>query len=127
MPKEKEMNNEIEIYPHVAEELKKQIHENALSLGLGQIDYDKFVSLEKISEKVKNPRNYPKAYQVIERAYINIIGNEELVWLYLFKSDGTWFRSSPIMRVDKIEDIDNYSIFQIETENSLYNLAQRID
>lgn len=124
MQKEKEMNNTIAVYPGVDAELVEAIRNNAESLGLNRIDYGKRVHLEKMSEKNKNPRNYPKAYKVAENVNLQIVGNEDKVWLYLFGMD-MWFKTSPIVRVEQLESVDEYSIFQIETENSIYQLSQR--
>lgn len=124
MQKEKEMNNTIAVYPGVDAELVEAIRSNAESLGLNRIDYGKRVHLEKMGEKNRSPYNYPKKYKVAENANLQIVGNEDKVWLYLFGMD-MWFKTSPIVRVEQLESVDEYSIFQIETENSIYQLSQR--
>jgi hypothetical protein len=132
MQKEKEVNNKHEhtlVYEGIDRvELVSKIMDRYRELGLNQIDFSKYCSLQKMSQKNRNPNGYPSAYRVIDGAVAQIIGNMDgAVWLYMFTEhlNGQWFKTSPVIRVEKLDPVDEYSIFQIETENSIYHLSQR--
>ena len=107
-------------------ELVSIISDKCHSVGLNQIDFDNHVSIEKMSAKNRSPIGYPDRFRVIEGAVAQVLGDlDGHIWLYMF-NPGQWFRTSPIIRVEKLEVIDNRVTFMIETENSVYHLHQRL-
>jgi hypothetical protein len=103
------------------------VKEQARIFGLGIINYDKPVSINKMSEININPNGMPNRCSVMNNGYIQIIGNEDgLIWLYA-QSGFTWFKTSPIVDVTRLADEDGGMVLEIETENSIYHLHQRLN
>ena len=115
------------IHPAIDDvELISKIMERRAETGLIQIDFTKDITLRKMSSKNKSPNGYPDAYRVIDGAVSQLLGDMDgNIWMYAFNVS-QWFKTSPILRVEKLEPVDNYSLFSIETENSMYELSQRI-
>lgn len=95
------------------------IKANAKKVGLDIVDFDDTYTLKKLGAKVESPRGYPNQYTVIRNGYVRLIGNEELVAIYV-SGISDWFKTSPVVKVKTVKE----GII-VETENSVYLLESQ--
>lgn len=100
-------------------DLESTIKANAMKVGLDKIDFGDTYTLKKLGAKNSSPRGYPDAYTVIRNGYVRLIGNEDLVAIYV-SGISDWFKTSPVIAVRKTK-----TGIRIETENSYYLLESQ--
>lgn len=125
MQKGKEMTN-IKVLEELAEDdprLPFLVEEMARIFGLGVLDFDKPVSINKMSAIYRNPNGMPNQGHIMSNAYVQVVGNEDgFIWLYA-QSGFNWFKTSPIVDVTVVPD-EKGLVVDVETENSIYRLYQ---
>jgi len=104
------MRNRVRLHPAIPKENVKYVRKQSTDLGLDVILKDGTYNLSKqlsvtITEKT------------LDYGKVMIVGSKEHVALFISNYRGDWFRTSPIVSVERFG-----TDLRIKTQNSLYNL-----
>lgn len=109
---------EVRVYPDSPAN-HDDIVKKAKEVGFDQIDFSKGYSLEKRVSKREG--GYPDGFKALRDGSYYVVGYEKngelLVWLYGVRYNGEWFKTSPVVKVEKTD-----KGFLLETWNSVYEL-----
>lgn len=98
---------------------RENVESNAKKIGLDALDFEQNYLLNKVGQKNPNPNGLPDS-GVIAHGHVDVIGNEDKIWLYVGTSIFQGVRTSPLISFEKTD-----TGYKFETENSFYELNRQ--